>query len=157
MRVDLEIVIASANRLAVAGEDHDQRVLSLGAVGDICKRLRNPVFRSVSFEARDDLRSIVAARFHRSLDIFSEIDCPSTPAAPWLAFTLLKASQRSRLGMSNGFASSTGSSRCQMASVGPWPWLNNAAPSVQPHYRAFVPTTGCSVPVLRIGTLILAV
>src|SRR6266581_1261804 len=59
--------------------------------------------------------------------------------------------------MSNGLASSTGSSRCQMASVGPWPRLNNAAPSVQPHYRAFVPTTSCSVPVLRIGTLILAV
>src|SRR5258705_13758695 len=58
---------------------------------------------------------------------------------------------------SNGFASSTGSSHCQMASVGPWPRLNNAAPSVQPHYRAFVPTTNCAVSVLRIGTLILAV
>src|SRR6266436_7089222 len=41
--------------------------------------------------------------------------------------------------------------------VGPWPWLNNAAPSVQPHYRAFIPTTGCSAPVLRFGTLVLAV
>src|SRR3981189_401583 len=39
-----------------------------------------------------------------------------------------------------------------MASVGPWPRLNNAAPSVQPHYRAFIPTTGHSAPVLRIGT-----
>src|SRR5256885_2348131 len=87
----------------------------------------------------------------------SAIDCPSTPAAPWLAFTFLKASQTSRLGMSNGFASSTGSSRCQMASVGLWPRLNNAAPSVQPHYRAFVPTTGHSAPALRIGTLVLAV
>src|SRR6516165_2946613 len=28
--------------------------------------------------------------------------------------------------------------------VGPWPWLNNAAPSVQLHYRAFIPTTSCS-------------
>ncbi len=45
-----------------------------------------------------------------------------------------------------GFASSTGSSCCQMASVGPWPRLNNAAPSVQPHYRAFVPTTSHSAP-----------
>ena len=34
--------------------------------------------------------------------------------------------------------------------------LNNAAPSVQPHYRAFVPTTGRSAPVPRFGTLILA-
>src|SRR6267154_5483747 len=41
--------------------------------------------------------------------------------------------------------------------VGPWPRLNNAAPSVQLHYRAFLPTTSCSVPVLRIGSLILAV
>src|SRR5882672_6680190 len=56
-----------------------------------------------------------------------------------------------------GFTSSTGSSCCQMASVGPWPRLNNAAPSVQPHYRAFIPTTGHSAPVLRIGTLVLAV
>src|SRR5215472_4882252 len=30
--------------------------------------------------------------------------------------------------------------------VGPWPWLNNAAPSVQLHYRAFIPTTSCSAP-----------
>src|SRR5208282_6682563 len=35
--------------------------------------------------------------------------------------------------------------------------LNNAAPSLQPHYRTFITTTGCSVPVLRIGTLALAV
>jgi hypothetical protein len=27
----------------------------------------------------------------------------------------------------------------------------------QPHYRAFIPDTSCSVPVLRIGTLVLAV
>src|SRR5258705_8622722 len=87
----------------------------------------------------------------------SAIVCPSTPAAPWLAFTFLKASQTSRLGMSNGFTSSTGSSCCQLVSVGPWPRLNNAAPSVQLHYRTFIPNTGCSVPVLRIGTLILAV
>jgi hypothetical protein len=57
----------------------------------------------------------------------------------------------------SGFTSSTGSSCCQMASVGPWPRLNNAAPSVQLHYRAFIPNTSCSAPVLRIGTLILAV
>jgi hypothetical protein len=59
--------------------------------------------------------------------------------------------------MSNGFTSSTGSSCCQLASVGRWSRLNNAAPSVQLHYRAFIPNTSCSVPVLRIGTLILAV
>src|SRR5262249_16093009 len=41
--------------------------------------------------------------------------------------------------------------------VGPWPRLNNATPSVQLHYRAFIPTTSCSAPVLRFGTLVLAV
>src|SRR5215467_7946730 len=41
--------------------------------------------------------------------------------------------------------------------VGPWPRLNNAAPSVQLHYRAFIPTASCSAPVLRFGTLVLAV
>jgi hypothetical protein len=34
--------------------------------------------------------------------------------------------------------------------------LNDDAPSVQPHYRAFNPTTSISVPVPRIGTLVLA-
>ena len=56
-----------------------------------------------------------------------------------------------------GFTSSTSSSCCQLASVGRWSRLNNAAPSVQLHYRAFVPTTSHSAPVLRIGTLVLAV
>ena len=41
--------------------------------------------------------------------------------------------------------------------VGPRARLNNAAPSVQPHYRAFIPTTSCSAPVPRFGTLVLAV
>jgi hypothetical protein len=57
----------------------------------------------------------------------------------------------------SSFTSSTGSSCCQLASVGRWPRLNNAAPSLQPHYRTFITTTGCSAPVLRIGTLVLAV
>src|SRR6201993_5136900 len=41
--------------------------------------------------------------------------------------------------------------------VGQWPRPNNAAPSLQPHYRAFVATTGCSAPAPRFGTLALAV
>src|ERR1017187_7647845 len=56
-----------------------------------------------------------------------------------------------------GFASPTSSSCRQLASVGRWSRLNNAAPSVQLHYRAFVPNTSCSAPVLRIGTLVLTV
>ena len=41
--------------------------------------------------------------------------------------------------------------------VGQWPRPNNAAPSLQPHYRAFHATTGCSAPAPRFGTLALAV
>ena len=41
--------------------------------------------------------------------------------------------------------------------VGQWPRPNNAAPSLQPRYRAFDATTGCSAPVPRFGTLALAV
>jgi len=37
-----------------------------------------------------------------------------------------------------------------------WHELNNATPSLQFHYRTFITTTGCSAPVPRIGTLILA-
>src|SRR6516164_9430163 len=55
--------------------------------------------------------------------------------------------------MSNGFALSTG---LLPSPVDPRPELNNAAPSVQPHYRAFLPTTGRSAPVPRLGTPILA-
>ena len=58
------------------------------------------------------------------------------------------------LAATNGFALSTG---FLPSPVDPKPELNNAAPSVQLHYRAFLPTTGCSAPVFRIGTLILAV
>src|SRR5215813_7100772 len=43
-----------------------------------------------------------------------------------------------------------------MASVGQCTRLNNAAPSLQPHYRAFITTTGCSAPALRFGTVALA-
>ena len=57
------------------------------------------------------------------------------------------------LAATNGFALSTG---FLPSPVDPKPELNNAAPSVQLHYRAFLPTTGCSAPVPRISTPILA-
>src|SRR6266852_2775013 len=82
----------------------------------------------------------------------SAIDCPSTPAAPWLALTLLYASHTSRFGISNGFALPTGFLPLLVDLVQE---LNNATPSVQFDYRTFVPTTGCSAPVPRFGTLIL--
>src|SRR6516165_11886033 len=47
--------------------------------------------------------------------------------------------------------------RLLLFSVGQWPRPNNAAPSLQPHYRAFLATTGGSAPAPRFGTLALAV
>ncbi len=46
--------------------------------------------------------------------------------------------------------------RLLLLPVGPGLRLNNAAPSVQSHYRTFNPTTDCSAPVFRIGTQVLA-
>src|SRR5204862_6404098 len=51
-----------------------------------------------------------------------------------LAFTFLKASQTSRFGMLNGFALAT---ELLPLPVGSGSQLNNAAPSIQLHYRAF--------------------
>src|SRR5215471_9893634 len=47
--------------------------------------------------------------------------------------------------------------RLLLLPVGQWARPNNAAPSLQPHYRAFDATTGCSAPAPRFGTLALAV
>src|SRR5580692_7572119 len=55
--------------------------------------------------------------------------------------------------MSNGFALVM---RLLPSPVGRLPQQDTAAPSVQSHYRTFIPTTGCSAPVPRIGTLALA-
>ena len=84
----------------------------------------------------------------------SGASCPSTPAAPWFALTRLYASHTSHFEIQNGFALSTKL----------LPFLvdlkikpDNAVPSVQFHYRTFLPNTDCSVPVPRIGTLILVV
>ena len=54
--------------------------------------------------------------------------------------------------MSNDFALST---RILPSPVVLAPELNNATPSLQPHYRTFNTTTGCSAPVPRIGNLTL--
>ena len=64
----------------------------------------------------------------------------------------LYASPHFPLGISNGFALAT---RLLPLLVDLSPELNNAAPSVQLHYRAFIPTASCSVPVPRISTLAL--
>jgi hypothetical protein len=70
----------------------------------------------------------------------------------WEAFKRVKANQTSRFGMSNGFALVM---RLLPSPVGRLPQQDTAAPSVQSHYRTFTPTTGCSAPVPRIGTLTL--
>lgn len=75
----------------------------------------------------------------------------STPAAPLFAFTRRYASQTVCLEISNGFVLSNSSS----LSVDSQIKLNNAAPLLHSHYGNFIAPTDCSVPVLRIGTLIL--
>jgi hypothetical protein len=55
--------------------------------------------------------------------------------------------------MSNGFALSM---ELLPFPVGSLPELNNATPSLPRRYSAFSATAGCSAPVPRIGTLILA-
>ena len=82
----------------------------------------------------------------------ASIDCRSTPAAPPLARTRLKASHTIRLGISNGLALLT---QILPLLVVHAVSLDDAAPSLQSHYRTFITTTGCSVPVPRIGTLAL--
>src|SRR5438045_1844963 len=82
------------------------------------------------------------------------MDCPSTPAAPRVAFTCLYASHTSRLAIQNGLALSM--LVIPFRVVG-WVKPDDGVPSVQRHYSTFVPTTDASAPVFRIGTLVLAV
>src|SRR3954447_6137270 len=81
------------------------------------------------------------------------MDCSSTPAAPRFAFTCRYASHTSRLAIQNGLALSI---QIIPLRVVRRIKTDDDAPSVQPHYRTFFPTTGISAPVLRIGTRILA-
>ena len=82
--------------------------------GRVARRTFASCFRNIDPPHR---RRKVAPRGHaipelvevaRKVGLERRIDCPSTPAAPWFTFTRLKASQISRLGILNGFASSTG-------------------------------------------------
>src|SRR5689334_3242083 len=77
------------------------------------------------------------------------IDCPSTPAAPRLAFTCLYASHTSRLSIQYGFALSMEVIPLRVAAGIE---QNDDAPLVRSHYRTINPTTGISAPVPRIGT-----
>src|SRR5271170_410268 len=82
------------------------------------------------------------------------MDCPSTPAAPRFAFTCLYASHTSRLAILNGLALPMPVIPLRVACrIEP----DDDVPSVQSHYRTFVPTTNVPAPVPRIGTQILTV
>src|SRR5437763_15691751 len=82
------------------------------------------------------------------------MDCPSTPAAPRLAFTCMYASHTSRLAIQIGLALSMLVIPLRVVGcVKP----DDDVPSVQRHYSTFVPTTDAPAPVFRIGTLVLAV
>src|ERR1035437_6426708 len=76
------------------------------------------------------------------------MDCPSTPGAPWFPFTLIQASQTSCLlswnGLPDAFSSST-----QLLPEHFWltertTATDDPAPSLRPHYRGFITTTGRS-------------
>jgi len=72
------------------------------------------------------------------------------PAAPRFALTFLYASQTSRFAMPNGFAPSLQFiPRLVVRKKG----LDNATPSLNALSCIIIATTGCSAPVLRIGTL----
>ena len=76
----------------------------------------------------------------------------SIHTAPLFAFTRSNASNTTCLEISYDFVLSTGSS----LAVDHFPKLDNTAPSLHRHYRSFITNTGCSAPVLRIGTFLLA-
>src|SRR5215472_9060420 len=88
--------------------------------------------------------------------------CPATPLQkppvgeqPWLSPRNASEPMRCLPPMAsqeNGFALSTG---FLPSPVDPRPERNNAAPSLQLHYRTFITTTSCPAPVPRIGTLVL--
>jgi hypothetical protein len=103
---------------------------------------------------RQPLPELVEVVGEPHLEVLDRLPIHSSRSLVGLAFTCLKASQTSRFGMSNGFASVM---RLLPSPVGRPPGLNTTAPSVRRHYSAFTPTTSCSAPVLRIGTLILMV
>src|ERR1019366_5159304 len=76
------------------------------------------------------------------------MDCPSTPGAPWFPFTLIQASQTSCLLIWNGLPDAFSSSPQLLLEHF---WLterttatDDPAPSLRPHYRGFITTTGRS-------------
>ncbi len=90
---------------------------------------------------------------HGDVHVFAGEFHPRALPEPCVKLSLHTAPDVRPLKCINGFASAT---ELLPLPVGSETRLNNAAPSIQPHYRAFIPTTSRSAPVLRIGTLILA-
>src|SRR6266545_3226229 len=80
----------------------------------------------------DDIRFQTLYRFSFKDFAKSSIDCLSTPAAPALAFTALKASYTSCFGMVNCFAALTG---LLLFPVGLMVQQLDPTPSLRPHCR----------------------
>ena len=115
-----------------------------------------------SGESRRGVSPPRARRTGREALTSSGSHCPATPLQkplvgeqPWLSPRNASDPMRCLPPMAsqeNGFALSTG---FLPSPVDPRAELNNAAPSLQLHYRAFITTTSCPAPVPRIGTLVL--
>ena len=104
--------------------------------------------KGAGLDGGDRGRSTMSCAVHRTSDTLTtsltRADASmSTFTAPRIYTCLTDAT------MSNGFALIM---RLLPSPVGRAPRLNTTAPSVQRHYRAFNPTTGCSAPVPRIST-----
>ena len=120
-----------------------------------------PFYRG-SGESRRGVSPPRARRTGREALTSSGSHCPATPLQkppvgeqPWLSPRNASdpmrcvppmASQENGFALSTGFLPSPVDLRAE---------LNNAAPSLQLHYRTFITTTSCPAPVPRIGTLVL--
>jgi hypothetical protein len=112
---------------------------------------------SVTSRLPEVLRNFV--RLHRLVDLELTVDLSATlyqmladanEARDWRIYAEFAAVSHVE---ANGFALVT---QLLPSPVGHLPQQDTAAPSVQSHYRTFIPTMGCSAPVPRIGTLALA-
>ena len=110
-RLQIRLQVASGDLL---GDTVGDRWNAQRAPTTVCLRNLDPPHRRRKIAPRRQPVPELVEVVRRSTSN-SAIDCASTPAAPWLAFTRLKASQTSLLGMSNGFALPTG------APVAGWP------------------------------------
>jgi hypothetical protein len=99
----------------------------------------------------DDIRFHSLYKFFERFCSNSVIVSSSMPAAPRLAFTCWYASHTVRFAILKGFVDVR--SLIPEWRVGPPRQRDNAAPSLHPHYKDFIATTGSSAPRSGIGIL----